>query len=116
MKIELPIPYKISLILTITLVILIMTSCKQKVVGTVTASETPEIDTPDFLKNKQQKAKVLLMGVFHFSDAGLDGYKPKHNFDVMSDNGQREIKEIIQALKKYNYWQEPVTMVPRHFI
>jgi len=50
------------------------------------------VDFDAFLS--QPKAKILLLGTFHFQDRGLDKYKPQHNFEVFSPQCQREIKEL----------------------
>ncbi len=45
---------------------------------------------------------VLLLGTFHFQDAGLDTYKPKHTFDVFSEQGQAQIGEVLDRLAEFN--------------
>lgn len=45
-----------------------------------------------------QSPHVLLLGTFHFNDAGLDGYKPKHVFDVRSAARQRELQGVLDRL------------------
>lgn len=42
--------------------------------------------------------EVLLLGMFHFQDAGLDGYKPEFPFDVRSPARQRELGEVLDRL------------------
>ncbi len=37
------------------------------------------------------RAQLLLLGTFHFKDAGLDGYKPKHDVDILSEEGQKQV-------------------------
>lgn len=46
-------------------------------------------------------ARVLLLGTFHFDDAGLDAYKPEHGIDVLSPRRQREIEEVVRCLVKF---------------
>lgn len=48
------------------------------------------------------KAKVMVLGVFHFDDAGLDDYKPRHQVHIHSKNRQREIAEIIHRLSLFS--------------
>lgn len=60
-----------------------------------TADDTP----PDFLGTPQ--AQVMLLGTFHFKDAGLDGYKPQHDVDIMSVQRQRELDEVLDQLERY---------------
>ncbi len=46
-------------------------------------------------------AEVVLLGTFHFKDAGLDGYKPQHAIDVFEPDRQREIEAIAAALAAF---------------
>src|SRR5437588_4070273 len=32
-----------------------------------------------------EHAKIMVLGTFHFDDQGLDGYKPKHRLDFLSE-------------------------------
>ncbi len=34
--------------------------------------------------------KLMLRGVFHFKDRGLDRHKPQHGFDVFEERRQQE--------------------------
>lgn len=43
-------------------------------------------------------AKILLLGVFHFQDRGLDRHKPQHGFDVRSERRQREVEQVVRLL------------------
>src|SRR5262245_1416636 len=47
------------------------------------------------------RAKVLLVGTFHFYDASHDAYKPKHPYDPMTPEHQREIAALVEALAKF---------------
>lgn len=51
-----------------------------------------------FPEPRGPNAEVLLLGTFHFKDAGLDGYKPQHAIDVFAPECQREIESIVAAL------------------
>ena len=44
------------------------------------------------------KAKVLLVGTFHFDDPKLDTYKPKFPYDTASAARQKEIAGVAAAL------------------
>lgn len=44
------------------------------------------------------RAEVLLLGVFHFQDAGRDGYKPQFPFDIRTAQRQRELEEVVAKL------------------
>lgn len=41
---------------------------------------------------------VLLLGMFHFQDAGLDGYKPRFAFDVREPRRRREVDRVVEQL------------------
>ena len=43
-------------------------------------------------------ASILLLGTFHFKDAGLDGYKPKFDIDIQSPERQKQIEELVDRL------------------
>lgn len=47
---------------------------------------------------KDQQASLLLLGSFHFKDAGLDGYKPQHDINILSDEKQGELDEVLKDL------------------
>lgn len=47
------------------------------------------------------KPQLLLLGTFHFKDAGLDGYKPKHSFGALSPARQQEIAEVVARLAAF---------------
>jgi hypothetical protein len=49
-----------------------------------------------------RRAKVLIIGTFHFDDAGHDTYKPKHPIDTMSAQRQREIAQLVDTLAKFH--------------
>jgi len=55
----------------------------------------------DFLQPGRPRAQVLLLGVFHFDDAGLDAYKPKHQLDIQSPAFQRQLADVIGRLKAF---------------
>ncbi|MEM7127702.1 MAG: DUF5694 domain-containing protein [Chloroflexota bacterium] len=44
------------------------------------------------------KTQVLLLGVFHFKDSGLDAYKPQHDIDILSPQRQQEVNEVVERL------------------
>jgi len=47
------------------------------------------------------KPRLLLLGTFHFKDAGLDGYKPKHAFGALTEKRQAEIADIVARLAAF---------------
>ena len=64
----------------------------------LTAQSLPS--TPDFLEENKPKPQLLLLGTFHFADAGLDWFKPT-DIDVMSQQRQAQIKEIVDQLAAF---------------
>lgn len=46
----------------------------------------------------EREPHVLLLGMFHFQDAGLDGYKPRFTFDVREPGRQREVERVVSQL------------------
>lgn len=49
-----------------------------------------------------EKTKVLLIGVFHFDDKGLDDYKSQHKIDISSNERQQELEDITSKLQNFN--------------
>jgi len=47
------------------------------------------------------KSDLFILGTFHFKDAGLDGYKPKHDIDILSEKRQGELEEVLDAIRKF---------------
>lgn len=46
-------------------------------------------------------SELLILGTFHFNDAGLDDYKPKHQVDILSESRQQELLKVLEVLQKY---------------
>ncbi|MEP3210057.1 MAG: DUF5694 domain-containing protein [Maribacter sp.] len=46
-------------------------------------------------------AELFMLGTFHFKDAGLDGYKPKHDVDILSAKRQQELQEVLDQIRKF---------------
>lgn len=64
-----------------------------------TASEPmPEEITLDQFLAYPPTAEVLLLGTFHFQDAGLDSYKPEVDLDIFSERRQNELRQILDLL------------------
>ncbi|HSR51347.1 MAG TPA: DUF5694 domain-containing protein [Acidobacteriota bacterium] len=55
--------------------------------------QRPELSPP--------QSRILLLGTFHFADAGLDDYKPQHSVDILSPRRQAEIEELIARLADF---------------
>ena len=60
---------------------------------------TPAI--PDFLDACGPKAEVLLLGMFHFHNAGLDSYQERFPFDPLTPEHRRQVEEVVDRLARY---------------
>jgi hypothetical protein len=76
--------------------LLSLTACASR--GTVSV----RVAQPDFLESRAPKAQLLMLGVFHFENPGLDTYKPKYTIDVMSPTRQKEIDDLVTRLVRFN--------------
>jgi hypothetical protein len=47
------------------------------------------------------KSELLILGSFHFQDAGLDTYKPQHDIDILSAPKQQELEAVLEAIERY---------------
>lgn len=57
--------------------------------------------SPWSLIGAQGRAKVLLLGTFHFHNPGLDAFKSAHVIDVLSPSRQAEISELVTPLSRF---------------
>lgn len=58
------------------------------------------ISDPDLFIGKH-KAKVMVLGVFHFHNPGLDSYKPKYSFNILERKRQEELEILLKQITKY---------------
>ena len=47
------------------------------------------------------KSELFMLGTFHFKDAGLDGYKPQFDIDILSEKRQKELDDVLDAIRKF---------------
>lgn len=47
------------------------------------------------------RARALLVGTFHFHDAGLDAYKPQHAVDILSPERQQQLDDLTERLARF---------------
>jgi hypothetical protein len=67
-----------------------------------TPAQQPDGFIPsDFLGAGEPKAQILLLGTFHFQDAGLDSFKPKHAVNILSPERQAELAEVLKRLAAF---------------
>ncbi|MFC1715441.1 DUF5694 domain-containing protein [Candidatus Poribacteria bacterium] len=58
-------------------------------------------DDEQFAFPDQPKARIMLLGTFHFKDAGLDHYKPQFDVDILSEKRQQEVAEVVELLEAF---------------
>lgn len=65
-------------------------------------NEVPENgpDSPHYFIGKH-KTKVAVLGVFHFSNPGLDTYKAKFSVDILSQERQAEVDDLLHSISKF---------------
>jgi hypothetical protein len=59
-----------------------------------------QITDPDIFIGKN-KAKAMVLGVFHFDNPGLDSYKPKHPFNILEEKRQGELEILLNKIAEY---------------
>ena len=64
------------------------------------ADKTSQLSDPELFVGKC-KAKVMILGVFHFDNPGLDTYKEKFSFNILEDNRQKELDILLEKIAKY---------------
>lgn len=50
---------------------------------------------------KEPECEILLLGTFHFSNPGLDSYRPEHDVDIFSERRQAELREVLDRLARF---------------
>lgn len=68
------------------------------------AQEPPEPPSP--------LGEILLVGTFHFVDAGLDSYRPEHDIDVLSPERQAQIEDLVERLAGFEPTKVAVEAMP----
>lgn len=49
----------------------------------------------------KHKAKAMVLGVFHFSNPGLDSYKQKFDFNILDGYRQQELEVLLEKIAQY---------------
>lgn len=92
-----------KIILEITIVVL-FASCNAKQVRNKEENnlelKTNPISDPDLFIGKH-KAKAMVLGVFHFHNPGLDGYKPKFPYNILENKRQKELETLLNKIAVY---------------
>ncbi|MEO1485563.1 MAG: hypothetical protein AAFU57_07450, partial [Bacteroidota bacterium] len=88
----------------IPLLIFSLLSCSEVKKTSETDSTTDFVEDPfkpdEFIG--KHKAKVSVLGTFHFDNPGLDSYKHEFAFDVLTKKRQNELNNLLSALEEYN--------------
>lgn len=82
----------------------LLTSCSKKHYQATQENKLEQKANPISDPNQfigKHKAKVMVLGVFHFHNPGLDGYKPKHPFDIFENKRQGELAVLLEQIAKY---------------
>ncbi len=83
------------------------------VIGLVTGIATSaDAQNPQAFEWPDPQHQLLLLGTFHFSDAGLDSYRPQYDVDVLSPERQTEIGHIVDRLTSFRPTRIAVEVMP----
>jgi len=64
-------------------------------------AQNRSLDSDSLLGADDPRAQVLLLGIFHFKDAGLDDFEPQVDADIMSPQRQDELERLLQSLEDF---------------
>jgi hypothetical protein len=82
----------------------LLATCKkqsEKIVQEVVQSEkTNPIEDPNLFIGKH-KAKAMVLGVFHFSNPGLDSYKEKYPLNILEEKKQKELDLLLNKIAEF---------------
>lgn len=84
-------------LLTCTLIVLAIAG----VAKAQTRAGSHPADPHDWFKPEHADAELLILGTFHFKDAGLDTYKPEVDVDILSEKRQAELGELLDKLAAF---------------
>lgn len=65
------------------------------------AQESPTAGPARWFTPENATAKLLILGTFHFKDAGLDSYKPEVDVDILSLKRQAELDTLLGQLAAF---------------
>ncbi len=82
----------------------LLASCNEKTEKKIKESEQSEkinpIEDPNLFVGKH-KTKAMVLGVFHFSNPGLDSYKEKYPLNILEENKQKELDTLLSKIAEY---------------
>lgn len=90
-------------ILTLLTCLLILNSCQNHQEASATSETTEKPDPlldPNYFVG-DHKAQAAVLGVFHFSNPGLDTYKQEFPVDMLSEERQAELDSLLAKLEAY---------------
>lgn len=56
--------------------------------------------------------ELLIVGTFHFVDAGLDSYRPQYDVDIRSPERQEQVLELVEGLASFRPTKVAVEAMP----
>lgn len=65
----------------------------------LTAVTAGAAEAPSFFP--EPRHALLILGTFHFRDAGADSYKPRFDIDVLAPGRQAEIEQLVRELAEF---------------
>ena len=68
-----------------------------------------QVEPPDWPDPPHQ---LLIVGTFHFRDAGSDSYKPEFDVDILSAERQAEVIELVAQLMRFQPTKIAVEVMP----
>ena len=81
----------------------LLVSCKQEAEipsPNPQQEKTNPIADPNHFIGKH-KTKAMVLGVFHFSNPGLDSYKVKYPVNILEENRQKELDTLLSKIAAY---------------
>jgi len=86
------------------IILILLISCNRKNANLYLDSEQSEkqigIQDPNhFIGNN--KAKAMVLGVFHFANPQADDYKPKFSVNILEEKRQKELDLLLEKIAKY---------------
>ena len=82
------------------------------VLTTILAASVAGAQDPIAALRNESQPGVVLLGVFHFQDAGLDAYKPAFPFDIRSAQRQAELEDVLARLAAWRPTRIAIESLP----
>ncbi len=87
----------------IRIVVLVIMACSTGLGVRAAAGEDPAADDPmRWFTPEHATAKLLILGTFHFKDAGLDSYKPEVDVNILSVSRQQELGVVLDRMAEFD--------------